>query len=42
MEFTKNVNEQLQSKEVELLQVKSELETHQGKLHYIATYCQQK
>lgn len=29
MEFTKNVNEQLQSKEVELLQVKSELETHQ-------------
>ncbi|KAG9476126.1 hypothetical protein GDO78_002948 [Eleutherodactylus coqui] len=29
MEFTKNVNEQLQSKEVELLQVKCELETHQ-------------
>lgn len=29
MEFTKNFNEQLQSKEVELLQVKSELETHQ-------------
>lgn len=29
MEFAKNVNEQLQSKEVELLQVKSELETHQ-------------
>ncbi|KAG8572903.1 hypothetical protein GDO81_012215 [Engystomops pustulosus] len=28
-EFTKNLNEQLQSKEVELLQVKSELETHQ-------------
>ncbi|XP_040289199.1 5-azacytidine-induced protein 2 [Bufo bufo] len=29
MEFTRNLNEQLQSKEVELLQVKSELETHQ-------------
>ncbi|KAM3929511.1 5-azacytidine-induced protein 2 isoform 2-T2 [Leptodactylus fuscus] len=28
-EFTRNFNEQLQSKEVELLQVKSELETHQ-------------
>ncbi|XP_073424684.1 5-azacytidine-induced protein 2 isoform X2 [Dendrobates tinctorius] len=29
MEFTANFNEQLQSKEVELLQAKSELETHQ-------------
>ncbi|XP_077125068.1 5-azacytidine-induced protein 2 isoform X2 [Ranitomeya variabilis] len=29
MEFTTNFNEQLQSKEVELLQAKSELETHQ-------------
>ncbi|XP_056376050.1 5-azacytidine-induced protein 2 isoform X4 [Hyla sarda] len=29
IEFTRNLNEQLQSKEVELLQMKSELETHQ-------------